>query len=127
MDDERGQVLPLAAGVIALAAAAMLLVVHLGRAANDRARARTAADAAALAGAAEGRAAATAIAAANHAVIARYDELPDGVQLSVRVGAATATARAARADDRCAAASEAHPVHFGRCPPTARAPARPRS
>ena len=52
MKDERGQVLPLAAGIVVLAAAAMLLVVHLGRAANERARARTAADAAALAGAA---------------------------------------------------------------------------
>jgi uncharacterized membrane protein len=125
MEDERGQVLPLAAAIIVLAAAAMLLVVNVGRAANERARARTAADAAALAGAAEGRGAAEAIAAANHAVIESYVELPDGVQLTVQVGEATATARAAQ--EPCSTAPEAHPVHFGRCPPTARAPARPRT
>ena len=127
MEGERGQVLPLAAGVVVLAAAAMLLVVHVGRAANQRARARTAADASALAGAAEGRGAADALAAANHAVIESYVELADGVLLRVRVGEATATARAARTAAPCSTAPEAHPVHFGRCPPTARAPARPRN
>ena len=127
MEDERGQVLPLAAGIMVLAAAAMLLVVHLGSAANQRARARTAADAAALAGAAEGRAAADATAAANHAVIEAYVELADGVQLRVRVGAARATARAVRGNEPCSTGPEAHPVHFGRCPQTPRAPARPRT
>jgi uncharacterized membrane protein len=127
MEDERGQVLPLAAGIVVLAAAAMLLVVHLGRAANERAQARTAADAAALAGAAEGRDAAEAIAVANHAVIESYVELADGVQLSVRLGAARATARAVRTNDSCSTTPEAHPVHFGRCPQTPRAPARPRT
>ena len=132
MEDERGQVLPLAAGIVVLAAAAMLLVVHLGHAANERARARTAADAAALAGAAEGRDAAEAISTANHAVIETYLELADGVELTVHVGAARATARAARTNGRstnepCSTGPEAHPVHFGRCPPTPRAPARPRT
>jgi uncharacterized membrane protein len=127
MEDQRGQVLPLVAGIVVLAAAAMLLVVHLGRAANERARARTAADAAALAGAAEGRDAAEAIATANHAVIESYEELADGVQLSVRLGAARATARAVRTTGPCSTGPEVDPVHFGRCPPTARAPARPRT
>ena len=124
--DQRGQVLPLAAGVIAIAAVAMVLVVHVGRAANDRARARTAADAVALAGAAEGRAAAEGIAAANHAAIERYTETGDGVLVRVRVGSARATARAARIASGCPTGREAHPVHFGRCPPTAPARVRPR-
>ena len=123
---ERGQVLPLAAALIALAAVTMVLVVHLGRAATDRARARTAADAAALAGAADGRDAAEAIATANRATIESYAELPDGVLLSVRVGDATATARAARTSAPCSPAAERHPVHSTRCLPTARARARPR-
>jgi uncharacterized membrane protein len=127
MKDEQGQVLPLAAGVVVLAAAAMLLVVHLGRAANERARARTAADAAALAGAAEGRDAAEAIAIANHAVIETYVEVADGVELRVRVGAARATARAVSTNEPCSTRPEAHPVHFERCPPTPRAQARPRT
>jgi uncharacterized membrane protein len=127
MKDERGQVLPLAAGIVVLAAAAMLLVVHLGRAANERARARTAADAAALAGAAEGRDAAEAIAIANHAVIETYLEVPDGVELRVRVGRARATARAVSTNDPCSTGPEAHPVHFVRCLPTPRAQARPRT
>jgi hypothetical protein len=127
MRDERGQVLPLAAGVMVLAAAAMLLVVNLGRAANERARARTAADAAALAGAAEGRAAADAVAAANHAVIVSYVELGDGVRLRVRVNRAYATARAARVGAPCSTGPERHPVHFAGCLPRARAPARPRT
>jgi hypothetical protein len=123
--DERGQVLPFVAGVIVIASVAMVLVVHLGRAATDRARARTAADAAALAGAAEGRAAAESVAAANHAAVESYIELADGVQLRVRVGQARATARAARTTSSCSPAAEAHPVHFGQCLPRARAPARP--
>ena len=124
---DRGQILPLAAGILVMAAVAMVLVVHLGRAATDRARARTAADAAALAGAADGRGAADAIAAANRAVIESYRELDDGVLLSVRVGDARATARAARIAEPCAAAAEVDPVHSARCLPTARAPARPRT
>jgi len=124
--DERGQVLPLAAGVIAIAAVAMVLVVHVGRAANERARARTAADAVALAGAAEGRTAAEGIAAANHAVIESYTETGDGVLVQVQVASARATARAARTTSGCPTAREPHPVHFGRCPPTAPARVRPR-
>jgi hypothetical protein len=123
---ERGQVLPLAAGVITIAAVAMVLIVHVGRAANERARARTAADATALAGAAEGRAAAQGIAVANHAVIEAYTETGDGVLVQVRVGSALATARAERTILGCPTAREPHPVHFGRCPPTAPARVRPR-
>jgi hypothetical protein len=123
---EQGQVLPLAAGVIAVAAVAMVLVVNLGRAANERARARTAADAVALAGAAEGHEAAQRIAAANHAVIEAYTLTGDGVLVRVRVGSARATARAARTFESCPTAREPHPVHFGRCPPTAPARVRPR-
>src|SRR5438128_2221470 len=57
---ERGSVLPLVAVGILVAGGAVLLLGRMGTAAVDRASARTAADAAALAGAAEGRAAACA-------------------------------------------------------------------
>jgi hypothetical protein len=64
-------------------------------AAVDRARAQTAADAAALAGASQGRAGAEQFAAANGATLVVYAEL-DGetVDVTVRVGEMDASARA---------------------------------
>ncbi len=47
---DEGQALPLMAVVLMVAAVAVLLAAHLGGVVVDRARARTAADAAALAG-----------------------------------------------------------------------------
>src|SRR2546425_13303290 len=64
---ERGSLLPLLAVILVLAATVMLAIGRLGEAAVARARARSAADAAALAGAADDRAAATAMAGANGA------------------------------------------------------------
>lgn len=74
-------------------------VVWLGRigaAAVDRARARTAADAAALAGAAEGESAARLVAARNGARVASYREEGRDVALRVALGRAEAQARATR-------------------------------
>ncbi len=60
----------------------------------DRQRARTAADAAALAGTTGGRALASELASANGAVLIRWSESGDTVTVTVRVGDRTATARA---------------------------------
>ena len=60
----------------------------------DAARARTAADAAALASVRDGRDAGAAIAAANGGTIVEWDHVGDDVIVTVRVGDAVATARA---------------------------------
>jgi hypothetical protein len=94
---ERGQVLPLVAAVLVLAGALTLVVARLSGAAVDRARARTAADAAALAGAAEGEVAARSVAAANGGDLVSYRPIGrSDVEVVVRLARATATARARR-------------------------------
>ena len=114
---DRGQLTPLYAVVILVAAGAMLLLAHIGLLAVRRAQARTAADAAALAGAADGRDAAEDVARANGAVLETFVALGDGVEVRVRVGTAHATARAER-EQGCGLAEQVHPVHFHPCPPT---------
>jgi uncharacterized membrane protein len=114
---DRGQLAPVYAVVILVAAGAMLLLAHIGLLAVRRAEARTAADAAALAGAAEGRDAADAVAQANGAVLESYVALGNTVEVRVRVGSTHATARAER-EEGCGLAGQAHPVHFQPCPPT---------
>lgn len=94
---ERGQALPLLVVVLLAAVAATLVVAQLGVAALHRARARTAADAAALAGAAEGEAAARALATANGAELVTFAVLGSTVEVAVRHGPASATATAERA------------------------------
>src|SRR5436305_516764 len=91
---ERGSVLPLVAVGILVAGGTVLLLGRLGSAAVDRASARTAADAAALAGAAEGRAAAASVASANGARLASYVEHGFDTEVVVTVGKARAVARA---------------------------------
>jgi hypothetical protein len=93
---ERGQVLPLVAVVLVLAGTLAMVIGRLSGAAVERARARTAADAAALAGAAEGESAARAVAAANGGTVVAYRTLGSDVALVVRVGDARAPARARR-------------------------------
>jgi hypothetical protein len=94
---ERGQVLPLVAVVVLLAGASTVAIGRLAGAAVSRARARTAADAAALAGAAEDEGSARAMAAANDGELLSLHELgPSDVEVVVRVGDATAQARARR-------------------------------
>lgn len=93
---ERGQVTPF---VVLLVLAAGGLLVGLGRLGSDAVdagRARTAADAAALAGAGGGRDAAEAVADANGGDVVAYASDGGGeVEVRVRVGRATAVARAA--------------------------------
>ena len=67
-----------------------MALVPAGRALEDRARARTAADAAALAGAAEGEAAARRLAAANGGRLVEFRREGDEVVVRVRVGVAAA-------------------------------------
>ena len=95
---ERGSVLPLVAVLMVFAGVVAASVAELGGAAVSRAKAQTAADAAALAGAAGGgQQEAARIAAANGGRLVSYDEGPPGdVQVTVSVGAASARARAAR-------------------------------
>jgi len=94
---DRGQVLPLIVVVLALALGLVVVVGRVGAAAADRARAQTAADAAALAGVEGGRPAATRIAAEHGGELVAFD-LRDGVvAVEVRLGVASAAARAARA------------------------------
>jgi hypothetical protein len=92
--DASGQVLPLVALVVTAAAGAALVVALVGGVVVDRARARTAADAAALAGVTDGRDRAEQVARANGGEIRSYRAVGDVVEVTVRVGRAEATARA---------------------------------
>ena len=114
---DRGQLAPLYAVIVLVAGGAMVLLAHLGVLAVHRAHARTAADAAALAGAAEGRSAAEEVARSNGAVLESFVVDGADVEVRVRVGSTHATARARR-EGGCGSAPQLHPVHFGPCPPT---------
>ena len=93
---DRGQVgLALGLAVVAAAVGAILLLGALGRTVNDRTRARTAADAAALAGVNDGRAGAERLAADNGGSLESYTSFGTAVEATVRVGTARATSRAA--------------------------------
>jgi hypothetical protein len=95
---ERGQAAPFAAAAAALA---VVLTVAVGRLAADlvdAARARTAADASALAAVHGGRAAADALAARHDAAVIAWSQSGRDVVVTVRVGHAVATARATGGD-----------------------------
>jgi hypothetical protein len=106
---DRGQALPLVVGVLAVVA---VLVAALGVVAGhsiDAARARTAADAAALAGVEAGQSAAGELAQANGGVLLEFDTLDNGdVLVRVRVGRASASARATL--DRVSVSGETLPA-----------------
>jgi hypothetical protein len=91
---ESGQAAPVLLGVLALFVAALLALGALVNAASDAARARTAADAAALAGASGGQPAAEALAIANGGRLISFRAAGEGVMVVVRVGEASAAARA---------------------------------
>ncbi len=86
--------LPLVAVVMTVAVGAALVVALVGGVVIDRSRARTAADAAALAAVSGGREQADRVARANGGEIRRYQEVGNVVEVTVRVGRADATARA---------------------------------
>ncbi|MEY2475503.1 MAG: hypothetical protein QOG87_818 [Actinomycetota bacterium] len=93
---QRGQALPLLALVIVLGGGAVVLLGRIGGAAVERARAVSAADAAALAGAADGSDAAAEAAEANGARVRRYEDIDGDTRVRVSLGDAEATARARR-------------------------------
>lgn len=97
-----GQAVPLAVAMMAVACVALIALVPVGRALHHRAQARTAADAAALAGAAEGEQAAEALAAENGGDLVGFERQGDEVVVTVQVGGVAAAARA-RAGRRPAA------------------------
>ena len=119
---ERGQAAILVVVVATVIGAAVLVGLGgLGRDLVDRARAQTAADAAALASLEGGRAAATRLAAAHGAVIVAWSGGEDEVTVTVRRGRARATARATDALDGAPPAGGAvptpprgEPLHSGR-------------
>jgi hypothetical protein len=80
--------------VVAIAALLAVAIGQVGAALVDHQRARTAADAAALAGAVGGRADAARVAAANGARVLGFLREGDVVTVRVAVGEATASARA---------------------------------
>jgi hypothetical protein len=91
---ERGSVTPLVAVVMVLVGVLCLGLGRLGGDANGRAKAQTAADAAALAGAVDGEDEARALAVANGAEVLRIDTDGTEVQVKVRIGDIEAWARA---------------------------------
>lgn len=96
MQSERGQAVPLMVVILLLAAVVVVAITRLGMAADDAARARTAADAAALAGAAEGYAVAAELAEANGGDLLDYNAHGNQVEVRVQVGSSIAVARAER-------------------------------
>ncbi len=94
---ERGSALPLMVVAILLATVLAIQIARLGGAAASRARARTAADAAALAGAADGPDAARDLARANGARIVDYRQEGLDTRVEVEVDDARAVGRATRA------------------------------
>jgi uncharacterized membrane protein len=112
--------LPLYVVIVLVACGVILLLSQLGQLAHRRAQARTAADAAALAGAAEGRGAAESVATANGAVLESFTTHGSEVDVTVRIGGTHATARASR-DRACSQSGEPQHLHFGTCQPSSRA------
>jgi hypothetical protein len=99
-----------------------LLVAHMGTAAADRAAARTAADASALAAAVGGPAAAAEASRRNGATLESVTVNGDGAEVTVRVGRATASARA-QAGTLAGAGSNSNASLMGGSPGVS--PARP--
>ena len=91
---ERGQVLPLLAVVVALAALVVVGLGRLGTVVVARAEAQTAADAAALAGALHGRPAADGLAAANGGRLVSWLAAGPEVEVVAEVRGERARARA---------------------------------
>ena len=94
--DQRGSALPLLVLAVVLIGMIVLLAGRLGGAAVDRAAARSAADAAALAGAAEDESAARQLAAANGATVVGYAKQGSDARVEVELGDARAVGQARR-------------------------------
>ena len=94
---DRGQAVPLLLVAAAVGTLAIIGIADLAAGALDAARARTAADAAALAGALDGEAGAVRLAHANGAQVVSFGRDGDQVLVVVKAGGATARARASLA------------------------------
>ena len=92
-----GQATVLLLAVIALVVVMMMATAQFAGRVVMREQAQIAADAAALAGTDGGRPAAAQLAHANGGVLVSFTLVADAVQVVVRVGDVTATARATRA------------------------------
>jgi NhaP-type Na+/H+ or K+/H+ antiporter len=92
--DDHGQAIVLLLAVVVMAALAVVAVGLFGRRLVDRGRARTAADAAALAAVVGGRPAAQRLAAGNGGQLLGFDRTGDEVTVVVVVDGERATARA---------------------------------
>ena len=95
---QRGSVLPLVALAMVMAGGGALLLGRIGEATVSRAQARSAADAAALAGAAEGEQAAREVAEANGATVVRFETVGQDTRVTVRIGSSEAIGRARQGD-----------------------------
>lgn len=127
---ERGQVVPFMAAVLVLGGLLAVAVVRLGGLAIDRARAQTAADAAALAAVRGGAGRAAALASANGGRLEslRAAGAGDDAAVVVALGGARAAAQAALvviappapapAAGGCPALRGTPPVHCGSCAPS---------
>jgi uncharacterized membrane protein len=93
---ETGQIVPMAALVLAIVMLMGLVLARLGLEVDERARAQSAADAAALAGASEGEDVAGSVTEANGAVLESFVVRGSEVEVVVRYGGERATARARR-------------------------------
>jgi hypothetical protein len=91
---ERGQAVPFSVAAAAFAVVLTLAIARLGGDLVDAARARTAADAAALAAVHGGRGAAERLAAAHDGTVVGWARIGRDVVVTVRVGHAVVTARA---------------------------------
>lgn len=93
MDEDRGQIAPLLALFAVGIGLACLGLGRFGGGAVDAASARTAADAAALAGAVGGESEARSLAAANGGALESFESAGDEVRVRVRVGGHVVSAR----------------------------------
>jgi Flp pilus assembly protein TadG len=97
-ENQQGHALSLVVVVVTVLMVITVGLVQLGARAADQARARNAADAAALAAASGGLDAGRRLAAANHATVVSIASDGDVVRVTVRVGAMSATAAATLVD-----------------------------
>lgn len=91
-----GQAIPFVVAMVVVTGGLLIVLARIGSMVVDHARARTAADAAALAGAVQGESAADATAAANGGTVLEFRQDGAAVEVLVRVGVAEARARARR-------------------------------
>jgi hypothetical protein len=97
-DNEQGHALALIVVVLTMLMVICVGLAQLGVRAADQSRARTAADAVALAAASGGFEAGRRLAAANHATLTALTSEAGVVRATVRVGSMTATAAATLVD-----------------------------